>query len=762
MSLQGLDLFSLLPAVYRIRDAQLAQSQKLLTAAESAQLSALQALTPPLPADQQAELQLLLAKASRGPLQSLLMVIQEQLAVLAEDLDQLYDDQFIETCAPWVIPYIGDLIGYQSVKGIAAAVDNPRSEVASTISFRRRKGTVLVMEQLARDATGWSAHAVEFFLLLGDTQYMNHIRPNNYYAPDLRQWQPGLYMDTGFDTTAHKVDVRRIASGRGRYNIQNIGIFLWSLSAYSVTKSPLTVSAANPLNFRISSLGMDFPLFHKAVSQGLEITAPAGPVNVPDRLRRRVLCADVQQGVGAQYYGEGNSLALYIHDSVLKKDVLINPYQIQVCDLSGADGSWANPPAANSPFLVAVDPELGRIALPPPSAGSPTVKVSYFYGFNPNMGGGEYPRAQDSDGFIVDDPAWIFPFPDTASAPRYTSLQQALKFVVDQLAHNGQAALEITDSQIYQPGILFVKDLPAGKTLEFRAADGARPTLLLDGEITVTGAASSSFVLNGLLIAGNQTMSPGSPSPAALLHVPVFAQDGSLNQLGQLSVTHCTLVPGWSVTTQGVPRFGASPCLIAEPAGLQLTIKKSIVGGVRAGQLVITTAADSIFDATDRTNVAYANLDGSIGGGGALSLDGCTVIGKVHATVLSLVSNSIFWAEATSDKVAPLLADRKQEGCVRFSYLPIQAVTPRQFECVQQGQQGTYTPQPLFFSLRYGHPGYGKLLPSTDNSIRRGADDSGEMGVFHFLLAPLREADLRIRMQEYLPVGMEFGVIYQN
>ena len=45
------------------------------------------------------------------------MLIEEQIAVVAEDLDQLYDDQFIETCAHWVIPYIGDLIGYQSVQG---------------------------------------------------------------------------------------------------------------------------------------------------------------------------------------------------------------------------------------------------------------------------------------------------------------------------------------------------------------------------------------------------------------------------------------------------------------------------------------------------------------------------------------------------------------------------------------------------------------------------------------------------------------------
>ena len=57
----------------------------------------------------------LTAKASRGPLKSLLMVIQEQLRLVAEDF-MLHDDQFMETCAPWVIPYIGDLIGYQAVK----------------------------------------------------------------------------------------------------------------------------------------------------------------------------------------------------------------------------------------------------------------------------------------------------------------------------------------------------------------------------------------------------------------------------------------------------------------------------------------------------------------------------------------------------------------------------------------------------------------------------------------------------------------------
>ena len=126
----SLDLFNLMPAVYRMRDIAIAQSQPLLTPAELVELAALQATDAAALARRSIALDELMAKAQRGPLQSLLLMLQEQLAVLAEDLDQLYDDQFIETCAPWVIPYIGDLIGYQSVKGIAPAVDDPRAEVA--------------------------------------------------------------------------------------------------------------------------------------------------------------------------------------------------------------------------------------------------------------------------------------------------------------------------------------------------------------------------------------------------------------------------------------------------------------------------------------------------------------------------------------------------------------------------------------------------------------------------------------------------------
>jgi hypothetical protein len=804
VSFDGQTLFNLLPALYRLKDAGIAQSQNLLTPAESAQLAALQSLST-LNVVQQGQLDSLLAKATRGPLQSLLMLIAEQIAAVEGDLDQLYDDQFIETCAPWVIPYIGDLIGYRSVKGVAPAVASPRAEVAHTISFRRRKGTVLVLEQLARDVTGWGAHAVEFFKVLADTQYMNHIRPHNFYAPNLRRWEPREYIDSGFDATAHTVDVRRVASGRGRYNIQNIGIFLWSLNSCSLTMSPAVAVAGAPQCFRFSPLGRDMPLFNQPVTQGADITAPAAPFNVADRLRRHVLCRDIedlQSGAAAVYYGIGMSLALYVDGSFKNK--------IQICDLSGADGSWANLPPAGSPYDAAIDPHLGRIALPPIAGAAPKVHASFHYGFNADMGGGEYPRAGSFAAF------------GTQAVVRVPGDYPTIQAALDALA--GDGVVEITNSDRYPEANLHVNVSPNGR-VELRAHDGYRPVLVLDGEFVVTGGADSVFDLNGLLV--TSSAAPASPTPATLIRVPVTISGGSPNLLSSISLTHCTLVPGWALTPDGDPQFGTQPTIIAEPAGAKVVIAKSIVGAIRTHELATASITDGIVDACDATNAAYAALDGTAGGG-ALTLIGCTVVGKVHATLMSLVSNSIIWADSPVGDTwaAALWADRKQEGCVRFSYLPPSPVIPRHFECVVEGYGtnfpawaassafadrqviavtsagATYlyrcrtngltgtvapvfpsplgalvvdgavtwqnvgtagiTPGPLFDSLRYGDPGYAKLMAQTDDRIRRGADDGGEMGGFHFVLAPQRETDLRVRFQEYTPVGLEFGIFYET
>ena len=93
-----------------------------------------------------------LRDADRGwPLRGLLRVIAEQAGVIERDIGQLYENWFIETCDDWVVPYIGALVGYTPVAvgpnpGTGARAQAreriaiPRREVANTIRFRRRKG----------------------------------------------------------------------------------------------------------------------------------------------------------------------------------------------------------------------------------------------------------------------------------------------------------------------------------------------------------------------------------------------------------------------------------------------------------------------------------------------------------------------------------------------------------------------------------------------------------------------------------------------
>ena len=98
-------------------------------------------------------------------------------------------------------------------------------------------------------------------------------------------------------------------------------------------------------------------------------------------------------------------------------------------------------------------------------------------------------------------------------------------------------AVEVADSNTLADDRAAHVDLPAGATLELRAADGARPTLVLDGELSVTGDASSTFILNGFLVAAGAAMVPASPpaTPAALVHRPGAPTPTAPQLLGELN-----------------------------------------------------------------------------------------------------------------------------------------------------------------------------------------------------------------------------------
>src|SRR5262245_33477919 len=95
-----------------------------------------------------------------GPLRELVNRVGAQAAVLRRSLDRMWDDQSIETCDDWVIPYIGDLLATNLVANLDGCAQ--RLDVAKTIYYRRRKGTPAILEEIARDITGWEARVVEF------------------------------------------------------------------------------------------------------------------------------------------------------------------------------------------------------------------------------------------------------------------------------------------------------------------------------------------------------------------------------------------------------------------------------------------------------------------------------------------------------------------------------------------------------------------------------------------------------------------------
>ncbi|WP_028470000.1 hypothetical protein [Neptunomonas japonica] len=691
MSFDAQKLFELLPAIHRIRDAELAKSLGL----------------------------------ERGPLEELVVVLAEQIDVAEESLDQLYDDLFIETCADWIVPYIGDLIGYHSLHSVVAKVASPRAEVAHTIALRRRKGTALVLEQLARDVTAWDARVVEYFQRINTTQYMNHIRPHNLQSPDLRKSEALEWIGTGFETANRTINVRRVES-LGRHNILNIGLHLWRIKAYPRSQTP--AYRAGPHRYYINPLGYDVPLYNYPQAED-DISHLAEPDNVPLPLSRRRMNRYLERYV-AQRPSAGEPQDNPAPSVVLRIDgVMIERDKIRVCNLSDEGATWANSPPSSGNY--AIDPVLGRVALPADVNDPVDVRLTWYEGFSTDVGGGEYERGESLLTPLVG--TQVVRVPDD-----HSTLAAAL------LDISGDGVIEITDNSRYSENLDI--NVVANGHVEIRAMNNRRPVLEVAGMV-IRGGSNSGCTLNGLLMSG----------------APIVIPDELGNALSQLHILHTTLVPGITLNTDGSVQHSGEASLESALAGLKVQVDRSIIGAVRTHARSQVHAEDSFIDANMPENVAFAAVDGEAPGA-ELSLVACTVVGKVHASEFSLVSNSILVsALASGDSwVSPVRVERKQAGCVRFSWLPFNSIVPARYRCQPDSLQTEQSIVPHFTSLHYGTATYGQLSSSTVDQIASGADDESEMGAFHHLYASQRETNLHIRLAEYLRVGMNAGIFYES
>lgn len=734
------------------------------------------------------------------PLRALLALIETEFQALEDDIGGLYENWFIETCGDWMVPYIGDLLGVRLLHTVqSAGLYSLRPYVANTLAYRRRKGTASVLEQLARDVTGWPARAVEFFERLCTTQHLNHVRLSNVCTLDLRAPDPLELLHGPFEQAAHTAEVRHIDNGRGRYNIPDVGLFLWRLYAYPVRRSAARC-IGDPADgcYTFSPLGYDAPLFNRPQTE-TEIVHLAGEINAPVALRRRALFDELEARRQATVDGEKSPRVYFGERPVFEIFVdgaqdPIPPDEIVICDLSdwgrpaqtktyvpsGDPHCFENPACTQDLTLaVAVDPQLGRMTFP---AGQEPgeVRVSYAYGFSSDVGGGPYNRRESVARWL--DPrerpvTWqlgVTQDPQTlADAPDPAQLVQKLEDAIDawntQVANNPATfgVIAVMDSSTYEGDLTgsHAIDIPAGSRLAIVAADwpavgvtgvpgqkqrvvgqfspyGVRPHVY--GDVDVRGSAAGSdtnpgeLALDGLLVEGDLTVLAGHLGSLKLYHTTVAPQAGGLKVDATAAQKNDRLaVHLWRV--------------ICGPITLANTVPD-------------LTVAESVVD-SDGIAIDAAHCD--------VQVEASTVLGSSKVRSLE-ASNSIFTGK--------VLVERRQVGCVRFCYVTEDSHRPRRYRCQPSLALAEYAQQigkasaenltaaerkfvvarvrPRFTSFRYGDPGYAQLGLACAKEICHGAHDGAEMGVFCHLQQPQREANLRAALDEYLRFGLEAGLIY--
>lgn len=662
-----------------------------------------------------------------GALEALTAVMQREVDRLHDDVEQLYDDWFIETCQDWVVPYLGDLLGVRGLLDITGARRTQRGLVANTIAYRRRKGTAAVIEQLAADVTGWSAHAVEFFQLLGWTQHVNHVRLGRGGTVDVRP--SGQLELTGgpFDTAARTAEVRHIDNARGRFNIPNVGVFVWRLASYDVDGVTPWEDPTHTGRHRFSPLGLDTRLFNRPRAE-TDIGHLAEEINVPGPLRRRPLHDELAAGLaddqGDRWLASGDP----VFSVRVGTEGPLPPAQLAICDL----GDPARLPPAGK--RVAVDPVRGQLAVAPGDQGEP-LRVSYSYGFSGDLGGGPYDRRESLATAIPDRAAidWqrgVYQDKLAGDDELFATIQEAVDEWATAPAAPPLALIVVIDSSTYEENVTI--EVPAGRKLVIAAArwskepdpltgtekrverhftpNDVRPHLL--GSVTVTGGGEGSeLVLDGLLIQGS-----------------VSVGDGDLRRL---RLAHSTLVPPGGKLT-------------VEQGNTELDVE---LFRCVTGPLEIGGAADEL---SVRDSIVDAG-GGPALKGPAVELEATTVLGTTKARSLS-AGDSIFTGRVE--------VERRQVGCVRHSYLPVDSLAPRRYRCRPETTEEAARIVPAFTSVVYGEAAYGQLSDAAPPEILTGADDEGEMGAFNFLQSTHRAASLRARLDEYLRFGLEAGIFH--
>ena len=726
-----------------------------------------------------------------GPLRELLDRIGAQTAIVRRSIDRLWDNQSIETCDDWAIPYIGDLLATRLVSCLDSRAQ--RLDVAKTIYYRRRSGTLGLLEELAADIAGRDARAVEFFRRLGRTRHQfdppiglvpafdtaavavpavveglvgaTSRTPTGGFA-DLRNAYGAANSAKAFDEFAHTADLRAGGQSSGWYDIPHLGVFIWWLQSFPIVAATPVSNGQSPPCFSFDPTGREMQVF----APGSRTSASFGESWVsPDEWQLPVPVRDVLwQAFAAHLYGSACWVGL----------------------------RGGNAPAQMPSSAVRVHPERGLFSfvVPPPQG---TIVAGYNFGFMSQIGAGGF------DERILESLPVVG---ETVAVSGGSGLSAALASLT------ATATVQITDSQTYA-GPAAAWALPAAK-VALRATNRQRPVIRWTGAGPHTWSIAGqggSLQLQGAWLQGADivltgrfdsvrlrlaTLDPGDAGSGG----PLFASaiDGAAlvpttlwveANIGSLVVERCITGPirtrnGGAVEQititdsilQAIPtHLPVTTAPILDPADLAarwklagdattMQIRASLPQATRDAltayvpgtvpTAVLIQDMQTALAGLDRTKMeaAYplALADLALGtSSGAVSLARCTVLGRI--TVHRLDASECILDDVTTVEDA-------QHGCVRFSAYARGSVLHAPYRSVAMPARG-----PLFLSRRFGAPNFARLSrqadaamlsPQAGDSILAGAQNGAEMGAFSGEGIALKKRGLVLKFEEYAPLGV--------
>jgi phage tail-like protein len=753
-----LPLFQRLPEIYRLRDVE---------------------QTPP------------------GQLEAFVGVIDEVAQAIHDDIDALYQDLFIETCAPWVIPYIADLLGTSHLSGDPHDL---RADVARTVRNRRRKGTLGAVESVVHALSGWAVHAVELRDRLLWEQHLNHQRPDAGGVPPLSLAasiaaparggsvtlrDPALLSLLGgpFDPFGHSVDLKPPLHGETGYNLPNLAIFLWRLKSYrpAVTK-PVFRAIANlgpaapgdalfAVRFDLHPMGEPMVLFNSHRYRADDDPPNlAGEDAVPGPMPPARLTADSPAGRPDAYVEVATypdpppppapgsaAVGLVLH-------LPATPFAGASWRLRGANlCAWE---AGLRPKLraheIVVDPLRGRVLFGAIGADQ-TVEAE---------------RLRDkllvsaSTGFTGPTGAWpigrdALPTQWAEGAPlvrrvNFHADPNGLRKALDLLPTLTQPLIvEIGDSMTHDLDLSLVAGigteggasvLRLARSLWIRAASGQRPVIRLARPLGFRPDDLDRQLLTARLEGLYLTRGAGFAAGAALIERAA---------LDRLEIAGCTLDPGGFLRLDGTRAplraglrlaDGYGFALPAEAARFaqtpEIRLEQSIAGPLAIDPGYRLTTVGSIVDAGSGVGVNPAALalgaatgDPELGWGPDLTVDGLTCFGRMRP--FRATGQGGLW-------VARLEVHDNQSGCLAHCYFSgDHDRLPPNHDCV-------FGPGPRlrFSGESFGLPGYAQLTTCTDRRIREGGPGADEIGAFGPLGLAHKTKNIAIRLREFMPIGV--------